>query len=340
MRPMARGEMLTAFCLTEPQSGSDAGAIRTRAERRNGDATCSTARSSSSPRARTPMSRWSSPPPIPRRQARHQLLHRRHQAARLSRRPHRKKMGQNASDTCEIQLESVSVPAENRLGAEGQGYRIALANLEGGRIGIAAQAVGMARAALRDRRRLCAGAPQLRQDDLRASSRRRSGWPTWRPSSKRRGSSCCMPPPCAARAAVPQARPRWRSCSPPKRPSASARTPSRRWAAPAICRLRRRAHLSRGARRQDLRGHQRHPAPGHQPRAGRPIGAGKAQLMFTTATTDGVTTLTLNRPPVNAISEEWVAAFEAKLDELARGPRLYRPAYPVGAEGVLRRRRS
>jgi enoyl-CoA hydratase/carnithine racemase len=43
--------------------------------------------------------------------------------------------------------------------------------------------------------------------------------------------------------------------------------------------------------------------------------------MFTTATTDGVTTLTLNRPPVNAISEEWVAAFEAKLDELARGPR-------------------
>ena len=43
--------------------------------------------------------------------------------------------------------------------------------------------------------------------------------------------------------------------------------------------------------------------------------------MFLTSTTDGVTTLTLSRPPVNAISEEWVAAFEAKLDELARGPR-------------------
>ena len=57
------------------------------------------------------------------------------------------KMGQRASDTCEIQLNELVVPEENRLGAEGQGYRIALANLEGGRIGIAAQAVGMARAA-------------------------------------------------------------------------------------------------------------------------------------------------------------------------------------------------
>jgi alkylation response protein AidB-like acyl-CoA dehydrogenase len=56
------------------------------------------------------------------------------------------KMGQHASDTCEINFDELSVPEENRLGAEGQGYRIALANLEGGRIGIAAQAVGMARA--------------------------------------------------------------------------------------------------------------------------------------------------------------------------------------------------
>ena len=57
------------------------------------------------------------------------------------------KMGQQASDTCEIRFEDLLVPEENRLGAEGQGYRIALANLEGGRIGIASQAVGMARAA-------------------------------------------------------------------------------------------------------------------------------------------------------------------------------------------------
>jgi butyryl-CoA dehydrogenase len=59
-----------------------------------------------------------------------------------------KKMGQNASDTCEIRLEDAVVSAEDRLGEEGQGYRIALANLEGGRIGIASQCVGMARAAL------------------------------------------------------------------------------------------------------------------------------------------------------------------------------------------------
>ena len=57
------------------------------------------------------------------------------------------KLGQHASDTCQIQLDEVRIPAELRLGEEGEGYRIALANLEGGRIGIAAQAVGMARAA-------------------------------------------------------------------------------------------------------------------------------------------------------------------------------------------------
>jgi alkylation response protein AidB-like acyl-CoA dehydrogenase len=58
-----------------------------------------------------------------------------------------RKLGQHASDTCALAFRDMRVPAENLLGAEGDGYRIALANLEGGRIGIAAQAVGMARAA-------------------------------------------------------------------------------------------------------------------------------------------------------------------------------------------------
>jgi hypothetical protein len=58
------------------------------------------------------------------------------------------KLGQRASDTAQIVFENCRVPAANLLGREGQGYRIALANLEAGRIGIAAQAVGMARAAL------------------------------------------------------------------------------------------------------------------------------------------------------------------------------------------------
>lgn len=57
------------------------------------------------------------------------------------------KLGQHSSDTCALTFTDMRVPAENRLGAEGEGYRIALANLEGGRIGIAAQSVGMARAA-------------------------------------------------------------------------------------------------------------------------------------------------------------------------------------------------
>ena len=57
------------------------------------------------------------------------------------------KLGQRASDTCQIALENVRVPAADRLGSEGEGYRIALSNLQGGRIGIAAQAVGIARAA-------------------------------------------------------------------------------------------------------------------------------------------------------------------------------------------------
>jgi len=58
------------------------------------------------------------------------------------------KMGLHGSDTCALAFDGMRVPVENRLGGEGDGYRIALANLEGGRIGIAAQAVGMARAAL------------------------------------------------------------------------------------------------------------------------------------------------------------------------------------------------
>ncbi|KAF1852295.1 hypothetical protein Lal_00013693 [Lupinus albus] len=58
------------------------------------------------------------------------------------------KLGQHCSDTCQIVFEDCRVPAELMLGAEGAGYKVALANLEGGRIGIASQSVGMARAAL------------------------------------------------------------------------------------------------------------------------------------------------------------------------------------------------
>jgi hypothetical protein len=133
LRPMARGEMLSAFCLTEPQSGSDAGAIRTRAERRRGSYILNGTKQfvTSGKNADVALVFAAT-----------DLVQSGYCVARIE-----SKMGQQASDTCEIRLEDLCVPEENRLGAEGQGYRIALANLEGGRIGIASQAVGMARAA-------------------------------------------------------------------------------------------------------------------------------------------------------------------------------------------------
>jgi butyryl-CoA dehydrogenase len=146
LRPMARGEMLSAFCLTEPQSGSDASAICTRAERRfggyvlngtkhfitsgkNADVALVFAVTDSS-KGRHGISCFIVETSRPG-----------YHVGRVER-----KMGQHASDTCEVILQDLRIPLQNRLGDEGDGYRIALSNLEGGRIGIAAQAVGMARA--------------------------------------------------------------------------------------------------------------------------------------------------------------------------------------------------
>lgn len=147
LRPMARGEQLGCFCLTEPQAGSDAAAIRTRAVRDGADwvldgvkqfvTSGSTARVAivfavTDPSAgRRGISAFIVPTDTPG-----------YQVARLE-----SKLGQRASDTAQVVLEGLRLPAGHLLGAEGEGYRIALANLEGGRIGIAAQCVGMARAA-------------------------------------------------------------------------------------------------------------------------------------------------------------------------------------------------
>jgi butyryl-CoA dehydrogenase len=145
---LARGETLGCFCLTEPQAGSDAAAIATRAERRgnhyvlngvkqfittgaNADVAIVFALTDRGA-GKKGISAFIVDTKTPG-----------YVVARVE-----DKLGQRASDTAQIVLEQCSVPAENLLGAEGDGYRIALANLEGGRIGIAAQAVGMARAAL------------------------------------------------------------------------------------------------------------------------------------------------------------------------------------------------
>jgi butyryl-CoA dehydrogenase len=147
LRSLAKGETLSAFCLTEPQGGSDAASLRTRADRRgdryiiNGTKTFITSGRNAdlalvfAVTAREAGKRGISAFLVETRTPGYKV-------GRIER-----KMGQNASDTCEIHFEDLEIPIENRLGAEGQGYRIALANLEGGRIGIAGQAVGMARAA-------------------------------------------------------------------------------------------------------------------------------------------------------------------------------------------------
>jgi len=147
LRPMARGELLSAFCLTEPQSGSDAGNIRTRAQRRGGTYIINGTKQfiTSGKNADVALVFAATDRERGKYGISCFIVETRQPGYRVER--VEQKMGQHASDTCEIRFEDLVVPQFNRLGAEGQGYRIALANLEGGRIGIAAQAVGMARAA-------------------------------------------------------------------------------------------------------------------------------------------------------------------------------------------------
>ncbi|MDD2061214.1 acyl-CoA dehydrogenase [Pseudomonas sp. GD03860] len=145
--PLASGQMLGAFALTEPQAGSDASSLKTRA-RRDGDhyvlngckqfitsgqnAGVVIVFAVTDPAAgKRGISAFIVPTDSPG-----------YQVARVE-----DKLGQHASDTCQIVFDDVRVPVANRLGEEGEGYKIALANLEGGRIGIASQSVGMARAA-------------------------------------------------------------------------------------------------------------------------------------------------------------------------------------------------
>jgi len=147
LRPMARGELLSAFCLSEPQSGSDASAIRTRAERRHGSYILNGTKQfiTSGKNADVALVFAATDLTLGKRGISCFIVETRQSGYCVGR--IESKMGQHASGTCEVRFEDLSVGEENRLGAEGQGYHIALANLEGGRIGIAAQAVGMARAA-------------------------------------------------------------------------------------------------------------------------------------------------------------------------------------------------
>ena len=147
LKPLARGDMLGAFCLTEPHVGSEAGGLKTTAVRdgddyvingvkqfitsgKNGDVAIVMAVTDKAAGKRG-ISAFLVP-----------TATRGYTVARVE-----DKMGQHSSDTAQILFDDCRVPAANRLGDEGHGLKIALSGLEGGRIGIAAQAVGMARAA-------------------------------------------------------------------------------------------------------------------------------------------------------------------------------------------------
>ena len=148
LKPLARGEMVCAFCLTEPQGGSDAAAIATRAKRTNDGYVLNGVKQfiTSGRTAEMALIFAVTDPSAGKKGISAFVVDTSDPGYKVTR--VEKKMGQNASDTCEVAIENLKVPADALLGEEGQGYRIALANLEGGRIGIAAQAIGMARAAL------------------------------------------------------------------------------------------------------------------------------------------------------------------------------------------------
>ncbi|WP_213881574.1 acyl-CoA dehydrogenase family protein [Pseudomonas sp. dw_358] len=147
LEPLASGAMLGAFALTEAQAGSDASHLKTRA-RRDGDhyvINGSKQFITSGKQAGVVIVFAVTDVEAGKRGISAFLVPTDTPGYQVTRVEH--KLGLHASDTCQIVFDEVRIPAEYRLGEEGQGYRIALANLEGGRIGIAAQAVGMARAA-------------------------------------------------------------------------------------------------------------------------------------------------------------------------------------------------
>ncbi len=144
---LAQGHMLGAFCLTEPHVGSDASALRTTATKegdeyvingvkqfitsgKNGHMAIVIAVTDKGA-GKKGMSAFLVPTNAPG-----------YQVARLE-----DKLGQHSSDTAQINFDNCRIPAENLIGQEGEGYKIALSALEGGRIGIAAQSIGMARSA-------------------------------------------------------------------------------------------------------------------------------------------------------------------------------------------------
>ncbi len=147
LKPLARGEMLGAFCLTEPHVGSDASALRTTARRDGDEYVIDGVKQfiTSGKHADVAIVMAVTDKAAGKRGISAFLVPTKSPGYRVARLE--EKVGQHASDTAQIAFEGCRIPVANLLGEEGQGYRIALSGLEGGRIGIASQSLGMARAA-------------------------------------------------------------------------------------------------------------------------------------------------------------------------------------------------
>ena len=147
LKPLARGEKLGAFCLSEPGAGSDAAAIRTVARAAGNKYVLSGTKQfvTSGAHADVGIVFAVTDAAAGKKGISAFIVPTDSDGYRVARRE--SKLGQRASDLCQIALEDVELMPDLMLGEPGEGYRIALAHLEGGRIGIGAQAIGMARAA-------------------------------------------------------------------------------------------------------------------------------------------------------------------------------------------------
>jgi len=147
LRPLASGRMLGCFCLTEPQAGSDAAALKSRAVRDGDDYLINGTKQfiTSGKHGQLAIVFAVTDPAAGKKGISAFAVPTDNPGYNVS--VIEEKMGQHASDTAQIFFDDCRIPADHLIGEEGEGYRIALSNLESGRIGIAAQCVGMARAA-------------------------------------------------------------------------------------------------------------------------------------------------------------------------------------------------
>lgn len=147
LKPLASGEMLGCFCLTEPQAGSDASALRMRAQKDGDEYVLSGTKQfiTSGKYGQVAIVFAVTDPDAGKRGISAFVVPTDNPGYKVA--SVEDKMGQNASDTAQIFFDDCRIPADHLIGEEGEGYKIALSNLESGRIGIAAQCVGMARAA-------------------------------------------------------------------------------------------------------------------------------------------------------------------------------------------------